>query len=120
MRATTREIALDDARVALDSAKIGTKKFFWISSLNRVDDDRIPIGIERIAPKPIRMRAAPCDREDEHHVSNRRPKGPQSDDSTDRRAIHATLRRARARRHAAAAPIRRECRATVPDRHTVP
>src|SRR5215468_8085098 len=97
MFATTQESALDDDQVALDSAKNGIEKFFWITSLNRVDDDRIPIGIERIAPKPIRMRAAPCDREDEHHVSNRRPKSPQSDDSTDRRAIHATLGAARAR-----------------------
>src|SRR5262244_2011385 len=97
MRATTREIALDDARVALDSAKIGTKKFFWITSLNRVDDDRIRIGIERIAPKPIRMRIAPCDRDDEQARTKPAPKCSQSDDSTDQRAIHATLGVARAR-----------------------
>ena|SRR5215813_14142472 len=97
MLATTRERAPAGVRVTLDSVKIGGKKFFWITSLNRVDDDRIRIGIERIAPKPIRMRIAPCDRHDEQARTKPAPKCSQIDDSTDQRAIHATLGVVRAR-----------------------
>jgi len=62
---TTNATGPGDAQVALDSAKTGAQKFFWITSLNRVVDDPIAIGIARIGRKAIRMRIAPCDRQDE-------------------------------------------------------
>ena len=80
---TTHTSARRGDGFALDSAKTGVKKFFWISSLNRTLADRIPIGIARIARKAIRASVASRDREDERRARNRRPMGSHRDDSED-------------------------------------
>jgi hypothetical protein len=40
IREATRASAFDDDRIAFDSTRFDAKKFFWITSLNRVVDDR--------------------------------------------------------------------------------
>jgi hypothetical protein len=70
MLSTRRASTPDDGQGALDSVETGTEKFFWITSLNRVVDDPLAIGIARIGRKPIRMRIASRDLEDEQNAPN--------------------------------------------------
>jgi hypothetical protein len=87
MLSTMHARGSDDAGILLDSVKNDAEKFFWITSLNRVVDHPIAIGIARIGRKAIRMRIASCD---ERSARNRRLTSLARDDSMVDRAVSTT------------------------------